>query len=110
MVRNVICEPASIAASKQCCCIAGSVQDTHDDQLSLGEGIVNRVIAVKLNAQTGRQFMASWSDLRIVQKRFKPVRDLGNEVGGALRRICRDIGAYLGKILLCSLGYSEAPF
>lgn len=86
------------------------MQDTDNNQFGLREGVVNRVVAVKLNAQTGCQFVAIGSDLGVVEKGFKFVRNLGSEVGGALRRICRNIGPYLGKIAFCSLGYSEAPF
>lgn len=82
------------------------MHDMHNNQLCLGEGVVDRVVIVKMHAQAWGEFVAAWADLGMMQKRLKSLRNLIDESRCTLGGIFGDIGPNLCQIVLGPAGYS----
>lgn len=64
-----------ISVAEQGQCVAGAVDHVDDDEFGVGEGVIDRVALVEVDAQARGQFFAGGSKFGVVQKRFEALGD-----------------------------------
>jgi len=87
--------------------IAGTVNHANDDDLSLREAVVQRIIAVKMRPQPLGQIIPSGANLRLQQEGGKTLFDLPDKLRGGGWVILGDEAPDIDYVLLCAFGYAE---
>ncbi len=83
------------------------MHDMDNDQVFVRGGIIDRVILVEMDAQSGCKLVAGRSNLGVLEKRFKSFSDLINERGCVVWRILCDIGPDFRQIIFRLFSYPK---
>ena len=67
--------------SQQCSRVAGTVQHPHDGDLAFRIAVVDRVLLMKMDPQTGGEIITARSQFRMREQRRETVLDFPNERG-----------------------------
>lgn len=87
--------------------ITGTVHNAHDDDLALGEAVVERVVAVEVHPQPLAQMLAAASDFRVGQQGAETIFDLPDKLRGRIRIVLGDKAPDVGQVLLGGFRYVE---
>jgi hypothetical protein len=83
------------------------VHDAYDDDFGIGEAVVQRVVAMEVDAQARGQSIPAWSDLRMVLDGLEARLDLVDQLRCRRAVVGGDEAPDLDQVLLGALGQSE---
>jgi len=87
--------------------ITGTVHNAHDDDLALGEAVVERVIAMEMHPQPHAQMLTTGADFRVGQQGTETILDLPDKPRRRLGIVLCDKAPDVDQILLGGLRYTE---
>jgi hypothetical protein len=97
----------SLLAELQRAHVASTVHDAHDDDFGVGEAVVQRVVAMEVDAQACGQSIPTWSNLRMVLDGLEARLNLPDQLRCRCTVVGGDEAPDFDQVLFGALGQSE---